>query len=119
MEDITNRAGGVLVVQIWAPDGQGQQSTSPVRVQVDGEAIPLQAGGLIRLHPGQSITLPPLTIHQFWGEEGTGVTVSSEVSSVNDDLQDNRFLTPATRFPRIEEDEAPRYCLCHEYPPAV
>lgn len=119
MEDITNRAGGVIVVRVWAPDERGQKSASPLRIQVDGETVPLEAGGLVRLQPGQSVSLPPGTIHQFWAEEGTGITVSSEVSSVNDDRRDNYFLTSVSRFPAIEEDEPLRYYLCHEYPPAA
>ena len=37
---------------------------------------------------------------------------------VNDDNTDNRFLNPMGRFPKIEEDEAPLYLLCNEYPEA-
>lgn len=77
----------------------------------------LAAGECVRLRPGQSICLPPRTIHPFWGEEGTGLTVSSEVSCVCDDWNDSVFLMRgATRFPAIIEDEPPAYCLCHEYP---
>ena len=35
-----------------------------------------------------------------------------------DDVTDNFFLEGGDRFPRIEEDEARRYLLCSEYPPA-
>ncbi len=38
-----------------------------------------------------------------------------EVSSVNEDESDNRFLENA-RFPEIEEDEKPFYLLCNDYP---
>lgn len=73
--------------------------------------------------PGQSVCIPPRTIHQFWGEEdtgfridGVGYTVSGEVSSVCDDLKDNFFFDNRTRFPPIDEDEPRRHYLCHEYP---
>ncbi len=85
-------------------------------MQVDGQTLEAPAGGIVRLEPGQSICLPPFTIHQFWGEEGAGLTVSSEVSSVCDDRTDNYFLTPSERFPAIDEDEPRRFYLCHEYP---
>lgn len=115
MEDITNRAGGNILVQLTAVDASDRPTDAPVRAQVDGQNVELQAGGIVRLELGQSICIRPRTLHQFWGERGTGLTVSSEVSSVCDDLEDNFFLEPMTRFPEIEEDEAPRYCLCNEY----
>jgi D-lyxose ketol-isomerase len=73
-----------------------------------------------------SVCVTPRTIHQFWGEEGTGYmldgigyTVSNEVSSVCDDWEDNIFLVDyGTRFPEIEEDEPRDHYLCHEYPSA-
>ncbi len=65
-----------------------------------------------------SVCITPRTIHQFWGEEGTGLTVSSEISSVCDDWNDNAFLQPACRFPQVLEDEPRRHWLCNEYPPA-
>ena len=38
-----------------------------------------------------------------------------EVSTVNDDTQDNRFYEQAGRFPSIEEDEPPLYLLVTDY----
>ncbi len=115
MEDITNRAGGNILVQLTAVDSDNQPTDEALRVQVDGQTVYLEAGGIVRLKPGQSVCIRPRTLHQFWGERGQGLTVSSEVSSVCDDLEDNFFLEPMIRFPEIEEDEAPRYCLCNEY----
>jgi D-lyxose ketol-isomerase len=74
-------------------------------------------GSLVRIAPGQSICLPPRTFHQFWAEEGTGESMSGEVSTVCNDLTDNYFLEPRERFPEIEEDEPPRFVLCNQYPP--
>jgi D-lyxose ketol-isomerase len=42
-----------------------------------------------------------------------------EVSKVNDDRTDNRFLEEVGRFPEIDEDEPAKYLLCNEYPPAA
>jgi len=116
MEDIGNRAGGNILVQLTAADAQDFPSKELLLVHVDGRTIELEAGGIIRLEPGQSLCIPPRTIHQFWGEEGTGVAIGFEVSSVCDDLQDNCFLGPARRFPEIDEDKPSRYYLCSEYP---
>ena len=38
-----------------------------------------------------------------------------EVSTVNDDENDNRFLQSPGRYPSIEEDEPAEYLLCNEY----
>lgn len=40
-----------------------------------------------------------------------------EVSSINDDAGDNRFLNPIGRFPTIDEDEAPYRLLVGDLTP--
>ena len=123
-EDIICRAGGNILVQLTKADEAGGRSSEKFSIQVDGCTQVLAPGAIIRLMPGMSLCIPPRTIHQFWGEEGTGYpingkgyTVSSEVSSVCDDLHDNVFLVDfGTRFPVIAEDEEAVYYLCHEYP---
>ena len=118
MEDICCRAGGNILVQLTAATFDDTPSDKPLVVKIDGVARTITAGEIIRLKPGMSVCIPPRTIHQFWGEQGIGLTVSSEVSSVCDDWSDNFFLEPAERFPRIEEDEPRTHYLCHEYPPS-
>jgi len=116
MEDICCRAGGNILVQLTGVNPDDTPSDKPLFVNVDGTRTKVEPRGIIRLKPGMSVCIPPRTIHQFWGEEGCGITVSSEVSSVCDDWNDNFFLEPAERFPRIVEDEPRRFYLCHEYP---
>ena len=53
--------------------------------------------------------------HRFYGESGKGKVFVGEVSAVNDDTSDNRFLEPVGRFPKIEEDEAPIHLLASDY----
>ena len=118
MEDIINRGGGVICVQLTASTADGQRSGERFTAHVDGQAMELQPGEVVELEPGQSVFIPPRTIHQFWGKPGRGYTVSGEVSSVCDDWSDNCFLEPAMRFPEIEEDEPRQVYLCHEYPSA-
>ncbi|MES2307228.1 MAG: D-lyxose/D-mannose family sugar isomerase [Verrucomicrobiota bacterium] len=122
-EDIINRAGGNILVQLTATTPHGEASTQNFDIFVDGIQKKISPREIIRLKPGQSLCIPPRTIHQFWGEEGTGYqmdgigySVSGEVSSVCDDLNDNVFLEKSERFPRILEDEPRRYYLCNEYP---
>lgn len=103
-------------MQLTPADEHDRPATNSLRVQVDGQTVELEAGGIVRLEPGMSVCIPPRTIHQFWAEEGKGITVSAEVSSVCDDLEDNYFLDPARRFPTLIKDKPRRYHLCHEYP---
>lgn len=127
MEDIINRGGGSISIQLHASTEDGRCSDEDLTVQVDGLSTCIKAGGIVRLRPGQSICIPPRTIHQFWGEPGTGgvningveYTVSGEVSSVCDDWNDNFWLEPCERFCKIEEDEPRQHYLVHEYPSAT
>jgi D-lyxose ketol-isomerase len=123
-EDLICRAGGNILVELTKADENGRASNEKFTVKVDGCMVRVEPKGIIRLKPGMSVCVPPRTIHQFWGEKGTGYKingigyiVSSEVSSVCDDWRDNVFLEDyGTRFPEIEEDEPRRYYLCNEYP---
>lgn len=118
MEDIINRGGGNLMVRVYNSTADGQFDTTPVTVMVDGHHYEVGAGDVIRLTPGESITLYPGMYHSFWGEKGTGTLLLGEVSQVNDDRTDNRFYEKTGRFPAIEEDEKPLYLLGNEYPAA-
>lgn len=113
-EDIINRGGGTLVVQLYNSSEDEQLADSGITVILDGVTRALKAGGIIKLSPGESITLPPRLYHSFWGE-GSRVLVG-EVSMVNDDRLDNCFLEPVGRFPKIVEDEEPLLLLTVDYP---
>jgi hypothetical protein len=112
-EDIINRGGGDLIVQVYncAPDGG--LAESDVVVNTDGIARMVRPGSLITLTPGESITLEPHCYHAFWASKGR--TLVGEVSLVNDDATDNFFNEPIGRFPTIDEDEAPLYLLVNDY----
>jgi D-lyxose ketol-isomerase len=113
MEDIINRGGGILAIRIYNATPDDQLAETAVTVSLDGVKRTLPAGAVLRLEPGESISLPPRLYHTFWAEEGR--VLIGEVSLVNDDASDNRFLETVGRFPRIEEDEAPLYLLCTDY----
>lgn len=112
-EDIINRGGGDLVVEVYNATDDDRLCDTPVTVSVDGVLRTVAAGTRIRLGPGESITLPTRLYHSFWGV-GERVLVG-EVSLVNDDTRDNRFLESRGRFPDIEEDEAPLHLLVTDY----
>ena len=114
MEDIINRGGWVLAIQLYNSTPNEGLADSEVTVSIDGVTRTFKAGSTVALKPGESITLPPYLYHKFWGIEST--VLVGEVSMVNDDKQDNRFFEPIGRFPSIEEDEPPLYLLCTDYP---
>ncbi len=114
-EDIINRGGGTLCIELFAsaPDG-GIDREAPVVVPTDGVMRRVDAGGILRLAPGESVTLLPGVWHAFWGV-GKDVLIG-EVSTVNDDLTDNIFADPIARFSQIDEDEMPYRLLVSDYP---
>jgi len=116
MEDIINRSGGNLLVRLYNADENDKFADTDVTVRSDGRRYTVPAGEIVRLSPGESITLYPKQYHSFWGEPEKGVVLVGEVSQVNDDTADNRFYEPCGRFNAIEEDELPRYLLGNEYP---
>lgn len=119
MEDIINRGGGNLIVEVYNATDDDQLADTDVTVNIDGHIETVPAGTKIRLTPGESITLPQRQYHAFWAEKGYGKVLIGEVSMVNDDNVDNRFYEKQGRFPEIENDEAPLYLLCNEYPKAT
>lgn len=113
-EDIINRGGGTLVLELFKAKGDGSlDENAKVRVRTDGRMREMDAGALLKLSPGESVTLEPDCWHAFWGEGGA--VLIGEVSNVNDDRTDNIFREPIGRFSEIEEDEAPLHLLVSDY----
>lgn len=118
VEDIINRAslaeGAQLAVKLFAMDREGGLARDArMPVFLDGLVREIGPGDIVRLAPGESITLFPGTWHAFWGEEGD--VIVGEVSSVNDDVADNIFAEPLGRFPDIEEDAEPTRLIMPDY----
>jgi D-lyxose ketol-isomerase len=102
------------VLELFMPDVDGGiDARAEVSVPVDGTMRRLPAGGLLKLDPGESVTLLPGVWHAFWGEGGD--VLIGEVSTVNDDLTDNIFHDPIGRFSDIEEDVEPVHLLVSDY----
>ena len=113
-EDITNRGGGDLVLQLFASDTQGQiDRSATLSVSLDGVKQTLPAGGKLLLKPGSSVTLLPYVWHSFWAERAD--CMIGEVSTVNDDNTDNIFDIPRSRFATIAEDIEPQRLLVSDY----
>ena len=119
MEDIINRGGGTLLITVYnSTEDEDIDRKGDVRVHLDGCERVVPAGTVIRLCPGESISIQPGMYHDFNVEKGTGAVLIGEVSQCNDDNTDNRFYEKVGRFPKIEEDEEPYRLLCNEYPKA-
>ncbi len=112
-EDIINRGGGVLTLQLWSSDRDGAKSDRPLDVSIDGIRLEVASGDYVRLTPGESICLETGVYHRFFGTDGP--VLVGEVSRVNDDHTDNRFFEPVGRFPEIVEDEEPWRLLVSDY----
>jgi D-lyxose ketol-isomerase len=112
-EDIINRGGGQLVIQLFNSTPDETLADTDVVISTDGVQRHVKAGDTVVLNPGESITLPAYCYHKFWGAHST--VLVGEVSAVNDDDTDNRFLETLPRFADIDEDEPPYRLLCTEY----
>jgi D-lyxose ketol-isomerase len=113
-EDIINRGGATLVIELFGSDDAGGFAADRGgSVSCDGLVRPFRPGERLRLAPGESVTLMPGDWHAFWGEGGD--VLIGEVSTVNDDLTDNIFRDPIGRFSDIDEDEPPLHLLVSDY----
>jgi D-lyxose ketol-isomerase len=111
-EDVINRSGGVLEVQLHSLNANNQLGSQPVRVARDGVWTDLPSGTVLRLLPGESVTLLPRTSHLFYAPDST--ILMGEISSVNDDSRDNYFVF-GVGSTQIEEDAAPYRLLTQDY----
>ena len=113
-EDIINRGGGKLVLELFAPLPDGSiDREADVTVPCDGVLRTLKAGGKLSLDPGESVTLMPGVWHAFWAEQKD--VLIGEVSTVNDDETDNVFEKDIKRFAGLTEDVAPVHLLVSDY----
>lgn len=113
-EDIINRGGATLVVELFGSDDQGRFAEDRGgTVWCDGIRRDFDPGEKLKLMPGASVTLRPGDWHAFWGEGGD--VLIGEVSTVNDDETDNIFREPIGRFAEIDEDAAPTHLLVSDY----
>ncbi len=115
-EDIINRGGGNLLIEVWQADRATEKITDEdVTLVVDGQKRTFKSGEILRLTPGESVSMTQYTAHRFYGEKGFGPVMTGEVSMVNDDHTDNCFIDKKERFDVIEEDETPLHLLCSDY----
>jgi D-lyxose ketol-isomerase len=110
-EDIICRVGG-LRVTLWG-DKPEIGSHHAVNACVNGDPKLFLSWDSVNLGPGERITLEPGIWHEF--EPTTEECIIGEVSTANDDVNDNCFANPQIgRFTEIEEDEEPIVRLVSE-----
>ncbi len=101
-EDIISR-WGTLRVQVW-PNRPGEPMPEHFEILVNNEWRTIAPGAEIDLMAGERVTLVPCVYHLFYPI--TEECIIGEVSTANDDSNDNFFVDPNIgRFPEIEEDE--------------
>ena len=100
-EDIISR-WGELSVQVWL--GHPQKSgAKEFGVLINSSERLVKSGDVVVLPAGQRITLVPGVYHEFYASSDEAII--GEVSTANDDTNDNIFVNPDIgRYSVIEED---------------
>ena len=118
MEDIIVLSGRGLKVKLnnVKPQRDELDLQNDVKIIRNNTWAIYPAGTIITLAPGERIRVEQNHYHKFWGHRG--IVLVEEVSTVNNDKEDNCFLPQdhVSRFPDIEEDKEPEHLLCIELP---
>ncbi|MDB6033247.1 MAG: D-lyxose ketol-isomerase [Verrucomicrobiales bacterium] len=102
-EDIICRAGR-LTLRLWPRRPGARLMPAAFTVQVDGHPRRVRSGRAFTLEAGSRVTLLPGIWHEFY--PSSRECIIGEVSTANDDENDNFFSNPEIgRFPGILEDE--------------
>jgi D-lyxose ketol-isomerase len=102
-EDIICRAGE-LGIRLWPIRPDGTRPPEDFLVRFDGQPRRVLPGSALPVPAGSRVTLPPGVWHEF--SPMSPEAIIGEVSTANNDRNDNFFLNPEIgRFPGIEEDE--------------
>jgi D-lyxose ketol-isomerase len=101
-EDIICR-WGKLSVQVWA-GVPGRSKSKSFKLPLNHHLVSVNSGDIIEFSAGSRVTLVPGIYHEFYPVSGE--CIIGEVSTANDDLNDNFFVNKDIgRYPGIEEDE--------------
>ncbi len=102
-EDIICRRGEMMM-EVWNGTPQAVRTGAPLEIKRSGHWIPVSEGVPFPVAAGERVTLTPGLYHRFWPTHSD--TIIGEVSTANDDANDNFFADDRlARFPTIEEDE--------------
>lgn len=104
-EDIICRHGS-LVLELWKGHPEKTLRGDVFAVRINGASKNHPSGETLTLKAGERITLTPGIYHAFWANGPD--CIIGEVSTANDDANDNFFVnSDIGRFPDVEEDEPP------------
>lgn len=104
-EDIICRSGR-LAIELWKAHPEQTAKGAAFSLARNGVKVEVRSGEPLILEAGERVTITPGVYHAFWPESQEAII--GEVSTANDDANDNFFVNSAIgRFPTIEEDEAP------------
>jgi len=115
-EDIFVRGGSDLIVKLWPSNSYNKEFGQKMNILFNGSKYrEIVSGEEIRLRPGETVTLTPAEAHEFFSDPNGKGTLIGEVSTFNNDDNDNYFLDKIFRFPEIEEDGKKEYMLISDY----
>ncbi|WEK36036.1 MAG: D-lyxose/D-mannose family sugar isomerase [Candidatus Pseudobacter hemicellulosilyticus] len=101
-EDIICRTGQ-LIIELWEKDPATDPPVARLSVKVNGQFRTVQTDEPLVLNAGERVTITPLLWHAFY--PGSEECIIGEVSTANDDHNDNFFSNPDIgRFSEIVED---------------
>ncbi|GAB3927509.1 D-lyxose/D-mannose family sugar isomerase [Mucilaginibacter myungsuensis] len=104
-EDIICRTG-ILQIKLWAEDPAKVESTDIIKLKINGKYTDITSGTEVSLLAGERVTIESGVWHEFY--PASDECIIGEVSTANDDLNDNFFSNPDIgRYAEIDEDEAP------------
>jgi D-lyxose ketol-isomerase len=111
-EDIICR-NGRLVIELWKAHPDRTRKGEVFPLLRNGEKVEIRSGEPMVLEAGERVTIEPGVYHAFWPESIEAII--GEVSTANDDANDNFFVNPDIgRYPQIDEDEPPALRLLWE-----
>lgn len=110
VEDLINRGKTDIMIKLYHSNPDYSISEKPVDVLMDGHRFTIGAGEIIKVKPGESITLVPRQYHTFWSESDKALL--GEVTMTNND---HYFYNLSPSPTIIEEDVLPLYLLSNEY----
>jgi D-lyxose ketol-isomerase len=100
-EDIICRWGELAIV-LWRD--ATQKAGERLSLKINGNVAEVLTGTPLKLEAGERVTLAPGVYHEFFPTSSE--CIIGEVSTANNDLQDNFFVnSDIGRFSGIEEDE--------------
>ncbi|RYE17979.1 MAG: D-lyxose/D-mannose family sugar isomerase, partial [Sphingobacteriales bacterium] len=106
-EDIICR-NGELVIQFWSADPDKLPTDDTLDVKINGLYQTINSGDKITLQSGERVTIVQGVWHEFYPTSDQ--CVIGEVSTANDDLNDNFFFNKEVgRFSDVTEDEEKQY----------